>query len=168
MRQRRQQAGFTLLECIVVITIIGVVTGLGSVMFFTMMNVWNDLKTQTDLDRVADDVLAGIGADLSAAISPKLAGQALTGTDGVVDHPDYRRIPLDNDQIVFPALGRARDRAQGVTREVGMLVSYHVDRARQNTLMRTITSLAADSIPNEQPVAAGVLQLGRASCRERV
>ena len=160
MKQKRKQAGFTLLEAIVVITIIGVVTGIGSVMFFSMMNLWNDLKTQTDLDRTAERILDGIGKDLAAVVSPKLAGQGLVGSDAVVPDPDYRRIPLDNDRIQFPALGLALHRAQGTTVEVGELVTYHVDRSGGNTLMRTMTSLAPGSIANERPVSSGVLQLG--------
>jgi prepilin-type N-terminal cleavage/methylation domain-containing protein len=160
MIRKRQQAGFTLLEAIIVIAIIGVVTGIGSVMFFTMMDVWNDLKAQTDIDSVAERVLDSIGEDLTGVVSPKLAGRTLVGTDGAVEDDAYRRIPLDNDQIEFPALGLTHDRAQGSTREVGALVQYHVDRARKNTLIRTATSLAPNSLSNEQPVAAGVLQLG--------
>ena len=159
MMRKRQQAGFTLLETIVVITIIGAVTGIGSVMFFTMMDVWTGLKTQTDLDRAAEGVLDSIGKDLAAVVSPKLAERGLVGTDGSADHPDYRRIPLASDEIEFPTLGRAVD-SQGATREVGAIVKYRVDRARGNTLVRTATSLVPGSAVNEQPVRAGVLQLG--------
>ena len=113
MRQKRRQAGFSLLEVIVVITIIGVVTGIGSVMFFTMMDVWNGLKTQVDLDRNAEQALDSMAQDFAAAVSPKLAGQALTGTDGTIENALFRRIPLANDAVEFPILASSQ-RIDGV------------------------------------------------------
>ena len=138
----RRRAGFTLLEVLVVLTILGVVSTLGISAFVTVMSAWNEGKTLTELDAQAEEAFEEIRRDLADALSYELSGVALRGTSG--DAIDTDTVPAAHnadDSVSIPiqgaAVGRARQRAE--------MVGYRVDRGTaEGSLIRTVGSLDED------------------------
>ncbi|MBN2309089.1 MAG: prepilin-type N-terminal cleavage/methylation domain-containing protein [Candidatus Hydrogenedentes bacterium] len=143
MRKSRRSAGFTLLELIVVIGLMGVVSALGGISFFYMMDGWSTLRTRTELDRRAENVLDTMGRDFRTAIASPLAQMGLVGTtqeDG-------------NDLVTIPfAAPTIPD-----NRVIGAIVQYHVF---EGELIRTPYDIDSEEIPETRhAIVKGVVSL---------
>ncbi len=82
MRTSRANRGFTLLELLVVVSLMAVATGMGTVILIKMFSLWTDLKVGAELDRNSQAAFSAIEQDLSQAVSVQLAGVALKGEAG--------------------------------------------------------------------------------------
>lgn len=150
MNRRRRPAGFTLMEVLVVIALMGIVTTLGFNVFLKMTDAWQSTRTRTALDRTAAQAFNAIREDLSHVVSPSLVGLALSGVDGTTrDDTRFFGIDLGDDSLALSTL--APMGAEGVERAV--VVKYYVRRGSgQETLVRAIGS-------QETEVAEGVVSL---------
>lgn len=139
--RRGTGSGFTLLELLVVISILGVVSGIGMQAFFGMTSAWSDLKSRSDLDGIAYSAFQRMHADFADVISAELSGVSIRGIAAEREY-DALLAPYKDDQIILPiqtsAVGRrnliggsvryrvARDDAEGthrLVREVGLLTA---------------------------------------------
>lgn len=152
--RRGKQAGFTLLELLVVVAIIGVVTTMGAMMFGELLRVWRVLETRAELDQQAQNALNTIGKDLAATIPPSLAELSIEGFQRP-DNPEGLA-----DMISFPI---RLPTADGPT--LSGSVSYHVRVIEEEgkvgeTLVRQMALLGdATSIPEPVTIAEGVVAL---------
>lgn len=89
-----QRGGFTLLELLVVIGLIGVITTWGYVILFRIDSEWNDLRRRAELSAAADTVIATMRADFDAMVSPVLAGIPVSGAERTYQDP--RRLMFDD------------------------------------------------------------------------
>lgn len=135
----RRRAGFTLLELLVVLTILGVVSTLGTSAFVTVTSAWNERKALTELDAQAEEAFESIRRDLADTLSYELSGVAITGTSR--DAVDTDTVPAAHnadDSVSIPVQGAAAGR----TRQRAAMVAYSVDRgAAEGSLIRTAGNL---------------------------
>jgi len=132
----RHTRGFTLLELLVVIALMGVVSTLGLRLFFEMTESWRMVRERVDLDAVAAGIFDDIGKSFDAIVPPRLSGLSLKGIDHVVqDDARFWGQPLNSDILEFPVLVPTSGTA---TRCV--LVRYYVgrDAAAGDTLQRSL------------------------------
>lgn len=84
---RTSRGGFTLLEVIMVVGLVGMVMTLGVSMFVAVSASWNERSVQQRLDEVTADIFESLDRDFSDALSAELSGEAMRG------ETNERRIP---------------------------------------------------------------------------
>lgn len=155
--------GFSLIELVVAIGLLGVVSTIAVGMFVRMSDLWADMEAQVEMNDRAEYALARIEEDLTELVSLRTAGAPLVVTDAV--HQDDRyfwAIDLADDAITLPT--RVLQREDGIRRWVQ--VTYAVDRSTW-TLMRSATAPGGASDAARPVIAAtGVVQFN-VSCRGR-
>lgn len=122
----RHQArrGFSLIELLVVIAVLGVVTTIGTTMFFKVNDLWRKSTTQTRLENKVDLLDENLRIDLGMTISPALSGIPLrvetrsfvTGEQGLSLQTSYF-----DDVLVVPVeeIGHPQPRHKVVYAVVG-------------------------------------------------
>ena len=137
----RRRGGFTLLEILVVLVILGVVSGLGTSAFVVVTSVWNERKSLTDLDAQAQEAFESIRRDLSDALSYELSGLEIQGTNhDAIDRSTVPAAHNADDSIAIPVQGAST----GQKRRRPALVGYRMDRDTENgALVRTVGDLDA-------------------------
>lgn len=90
--QTASRGGFTLIEILVVIAILGVVTTLGTSAFVTLTTAWNASRAMADLDAQAASAFRLMRADFADIVSAELSGAAVRGEEG-----NWK--PANNDQL---------------------------------------------------------------------
>jgi prepilin-type N-terminal cleavage/methylation domain-containing protein len=157
MSRRRYVVGFTLIELIVVISLMGVATGLGVTMFVRVTSVWQTTSARTELNRRADDIFGGMRRDFATMVSAKLAGETVRGSSRTAQDERFFKILLEDDRVVIPV-------ETVVTPDgapVRAAVTYHVERKEGgHSLMRTTRLAGGEKAPSTSvKVADGVLAL---------
>jgi len=136
------RGGFTLLELLVVVSIMGLVTAIGTQTFVGVTQAWNERKTLTELDAQADAVLDSIRRDVTDALSATVSGVSIQGTSN--DVKDERTFPAAlnaNDSLMVPIRAVDANRAVAVPASVG----YRVERTGEaGVLVRTIGPLGKE------------------------
>ncbi|MCP4641839.1 MAG: prepilin-type N-terminal cleavage/methylation domain-containing protein, partial [bacterium] len=146
MRRQSHIAGFTLMELLVVLAIMGVASTMGMVTFSRMNSIWSETKGRTEMDRKAEDALNSMREDLAAVQSPGSTGAPLVGTAANAQDPRFWGVTFANDNIVIPVAG-----AQSVT--------YAIERTKDGAnLVRKVGPLYGGK-SMDQIVAKDVLQL---------
>ncbi|MDZ4860969.1 MAG: type II secretion system protein [Candidatus Hydrogenedentes bacterium] len=157
MRQCHPNRGFTLLELLVVISLMAIATGMGAVILVRVLDVWSNLKIGAELDSTAQSVFSSIEQDLSQAVNTQLAGFAIKGETGVgKDDKQLFGVALAQDRftvpVQLPMLGGGKAAA---------LVGYHIEQTLDGEwqLMRTLRSIRGEGETSSTLVARGVLQM---------
>ncbi len=139
--------GFTLLELLVVISILGIVTTLGTTTFFRMTSYWNDLKNLTDLDAMASDAFSAMHQDFADTLSARLSGVPLRGVSREAENdPNFIDRDLEDDEIILPI----QTSGIGQRSLTGGRVRYTVERdpsAKTYTLVRFVGDLSSVAPP---------------------
>ena len=129
--------GFTLLELLVVIGLIGVITTWGYVLLFRVNSEWNDLRRRTELSDAADNMFETMKADFNALVSQELAGVPVAGAEDMHEVPQRTKY---DDSFSLPIAG---PEGQGLQR-----VRYYVERDEDRDLLtREATLLSAGETP---------------------
>lgn len=148
MRHARRNTGFTLVEIIVVIGIMGVVSTLGFVIFGKLLVAQRVILGRTDLDQEAQTVFEAMARDFDQVLSAELSGVSVRGISGEAQMAGdaYANLSVEDDQVITP-VARFADGPYG---QVGQ-VRYYIDReGRQTNLTRALGALGEES-PNNQP-----------------
>ena len=155
MTRLSRSRGFTLLELILVISLMGVATTIGMVMFSRISDTWRQVTISTELNATADIIFNQVRQDLSEVVSAKLSGAAIKGTQQAVRDKRFFKVSLEDDQIVIPV-----EIVPGPDARLRRLdVKYHIDRKDGgSTLMRTSTAPGAAE-GSSVKVADGVLAM---------
>ena len=153
MKSTIRIAGFTLVELLVVITIMGVVTSLGTSAFVTITGAWNESKAMSQLDAQASSAFAQMHLDFADVLSADLSGAPIEGlernwrpAEGDQKKMYFDKV-LENDVVVLPVqtLGGGRER------EDFSMISYSVQRKDGgHILVRTVGNLIEDEDLNPQ------------------
>ncbi|HOD51024.1 MAG TPA: type II secretion system protein [Candidatus Hydrogenedentes bacterium] len=105
MMDARRNRGFTLVELILVIAILGVLSTIGVVMFGRINNLWTQTRNKTELDARAEYALEQVRQDIAAFVSPALTGAPLQGVDSVASDPAFPGVKLASDSLLIPIRG---------------------------------------------------------------
>ncbi len=148
---RRSRAGFTLLELILAIGIVGVVSTLGFQILYRITDGYGELRHRTEIDANARQALALIRRDVADMAHPRTVGEPISSTAAdITDLEDERfwRIPLENDVLRFPVLLRGADEEERVA-----VVHYWIERGNgAGALRRWVGGLGEE--PGEDDGAA--------------
>ena len=105
MMHARTTQGFTLVELILVIAILGILTTMGVVMFGRINNAWTLTRNRTELDAKAEYALDQIRQDLTDLVSPALTGAPLQGADAAVPDAAFPGANAASDTLIIPIRG---------------------------------------------------------------
>lgn len=132
MKNVTKRGGFTLLELLVVIALMGVVGTLGTQLFVSMSTSWGSVLQRTKLDEQADNVFEQMRHDFEKVVSPRLTGVSMTGADQTAEEERFWNQTLGNDTLTFAVLEMV-DRRQETFRCVQ--AKYYVDRTEGKDLL---------------------------------
>ena len=147
MRHERRNPGFTLVEMIVVIGVLGVVSTIGCIMFGRFLVAERVVIGRTDLDQEAQSVFDAMGRDFRQVLSAELSGVSLRGilAEAKLTGDQYPNLAVEDDQVIIPV----QRVVEGTYDEPGQ-VRYFIKReGRQTTLTRVIGGLYERN-PNSQ------------------
>lgn len=132
---RYPKAGFTLLELLIVLSILGVVSTLGTSAFVTVTSAWNETKSLTELEAQAEAAFESIKRDLADTLSYDLSKLSIVGTSQDVVNTNTVPAAHDaNDTVSIPIQGASLGR----TRQRAAMVGYSIDRdLSKGSLTRT-------------------------------
>lgn len=121
--------GFTLLELLLVISIMGVLTWIGTGTFVKITSHWREVKALVDLQIMIDTAFESIRADFSHIESSELSGQSLEGlrrelAGEAVDKERFNDRVLANDRITFSVQSQPINSDRLVTQRI----SYYIVR----------------------------------------
>ncbi len=154
MMNARRTRGFTLVELILVIAILGVLTTMGVVMFGRINHEWTVVKNRTELDATAEYAFGQIRQDLAAFVSPSLTGAPLQGADATSTGAAFPGQQLASDSLVIPLRGTSPEGD-----DVLAAAKYDVQvLGGTRTLTRSRAGLYGEEVPGEPvTVAPGVV-----------
>ena len=137
---RPHRQGFTLLELLVGLSILGVVSTIGVTTFSSMTSHWHDTRTLMELDAMADAALRSMQRDFSDVIASDIGGAAVIGKHRNTEDPKHVDRVLADDLIVLPL----QTSGSGRGRLVGASSMYSVARNEgREMLVRTLGPLGA-------------------------
>ena len=137
--------GFTLLELIVTIAILGVVTSMGAVAFNNITTAWSDLRAEAELDRSVDEAFNAFQKDISDTMSAELSGEPILGIGRETSSERYFDRQLADDMVVLPIQHSAVDTRMRTGSKVAWRVQRDLETSR---LVRAIGAL-------DQPIPPG-------------
>jgi type II secretion system protein J len=155
MTRRKRCKGFTLIEIIVVLSLLAVSTTLGMIMFSRVSDTWRQTTIRTEMNATADVIFDQMRRDFTEVVPPKLSGAAVRATQQSARDNRFFRVALEDDQVTIPVeiVAGPDGRLQRLD------VKYHVDRKDgAATLMRT-SSLPGAPDGTTVKVADGVLAM---------
>ncbi len=138
----RRSAGFTLLEMLVVIMIIGAAMTMGTSTFVTVTQVWNERRAISELDGQAQAAIESIRADLASALSSDMSGVGLSGSSRELkDDRTYPPWAHADDDFSFAVESADAARGNAALAKIG----YRVERTgATGTLVRTTGPISGE------------------------
>lgn len=147
MTVRRHTYGFTLMELIVVITLMGIATTLGMEILFKMSAVWHDTSTRAEQERQINDIFALIHRDITAMASVANSG-TFTSSQEQARYDRFPDTPLPDGKMSFNVMDKTTDGQHKLIH-----VTYRVDRTpKGSALVRT-----ANPVDNAINVTTNIL-----------
>lgn len=137
---RRHTRGFSLVELIVAVGLLGVVSTIAVTMFVRMSDLWNGMEANVEMNDRADYAFARMQEDIAELIPPAAAQQPLTVASGAhKDDQYFWGIDLADDTLALPT--RVVQEDKGLRRIAR--VEYRIDRS-------TWTLVRATAAPGEE------------------
>lgn len=135
--------GFTLLELLLVISIMGVLTWIGAGTFVKITSHWREVKAMSDLELLIDTAFDSMREDFNHLESSELSGQSLVGIRSElageeVDRERFIDRVLADDRVTFSVQSKPLNSERLVTQRI----SYSVlrDGSRHRLVRSTINS----------------------------
>jgi prepilin-type N-terminal cleavage/methylation domain-containing protein len=157
MMCRRHSSGFTLIELIIVLGLMGMATTLGMTMLYRVSDAWRQTSRRTELNARADEIIKQMQKDFAEVVSSRLAGVSVHGTSKTGQDSRFFKVLLEDDEVVIPVEivagpGGPLQRAN---------VRYRIERQDGgSTLMRVTRALGDEKAPvTTVKVADGVLAM---------
>ncbi len=102
-----KRRGFTLLELLVVLSILGVVSTIGVTMLFRIMDHWDRTTRTMVLELLAGNALNAIREDCARTLSSKASGGGFkySRSQAEYEYP-FGEVRCDNDQMTLPVTER--------------------------------------------------------------
>jgi prepilin-type N-terminal cleavage/methylation domain-containing protein len=150
---KSRRAGFSLIEVVVVLGVLGIVTGIGSVMFAKMMTLRTTMLTRAELDRRVDKAFEQVRKDFTSTISPDLALMSLIGVSAYTQES----VPNADDRVIITVYNPTPE--GGTT---GLAVMYYVNRTAPGgpVLVRVPVDVHKGApVGSEMPVLEGVQRI---------
>lgn len=142
MRIFRTRHGFTLLELIVVVALMGVATTLGVQMLNKVTDCWRQTSLRTELDAMADTIFDRMEKDFGDILSADVSGVPLVGiTRNLTGHTAYEKETFADDTLLL----RIRTSTGPARPQTGATVMYRVERQpKRDIIVQTIGDLAIE------------------------
>jgi len=130
--------GFTLLEMIVVMSLMGVVGTIGLTGFFRMTEYWGALQENLRLNKSAANAFDSFSKDVENMLSSEVAGVSLQGVHAdTEDNIHFWRITFEDDAVTFPA-----QIINPLTQEFErLLITYSIRRGEEEPCLARSTAL---------------------------
>jgi len=140
--KRQHTSGFSLLELLTVIGLLGVVMTLGGSAFIQFVGGWKTVQIRTLLHGRADNALASLEQDFGHLVSTRLSGVPMRGESrSYEDDTLYWRMQVEDDLLVLPV--EIPPGVDGLRQYSAVM--YHIDRDQERpVLTRTYGRLEAD------------------------
>jgi prepilin-type N-terminal cleavage/methylation domain-containing protein len=152
-----RRGGFTLLELLVVIALMGVVGTLGTQLFVTMTTSWGSVLQRTQLDEQADNVFDQMRHDFEKVVSPRLTGVSMTGADQTAEEERFWNQTLGNDTLTFAVLKMVDPKLETFR---CVQAKYYVDRAEgKDFLIREVNDFARPDKKERDALGENVVSL---------
>lgn len=149
-----RRRGFSLIELLVAMALMGVVTSLGVKSFSVMMSHWRETKIMVELDNKVNTVFDTIGRDVSDVLSAQVSGLSIVGEDDAWVNTKIHNSGSDQaDSIVIPIQGvrpaPAKDKALSVQYAL-------VHTPEGSSLTRSTSGLGTNKWVNPLDIIEGV------------
>lgn len=150
---RRISRGFTLLELILVIALMGMLSTIGVVMFSRMSDVWRGTTAQTDMNARADAIFEQMAMDFGALASGAVSGAVIESSSQTAQDSRFFKVPFDDDRITLPVELALTPEGRPQRAEV----AYAIQRQNgEHVLVRTVEAAGGQGTSTLK-VADGVL-----------
>lgn len=139
----RRRAGFTLMELLVSLSLLGVVSTIGVTAFFRVADHWTAVQRAQRLDTQASAALDAIREDLDRMLPPRTGAGAFASVCQTARHSfGALEATANDDKITFPIV--QKNVATGAFEQA--VVTYEIDRhAAMPRLMRKVRGTDADA-----------------------
>ena len=155
----RRRAGFTLMELLVTLSLLGVVSTIGVTAFFRVADYWTAAVRTQRLETQASAALDAIREDLDRMLSPRSGAGAFSSVCQTARHSfGTVESTANDDKLTFPIV--QKNAATGAFERT--LVTYEIDRhAAMPRLMRRVrgTDAAAQAAGAPVVIAEGVFSM---------
>lgn len=142
MKRLLPKTGFTLLELVVVVALIGGAATLGGTMLLKVISCWDQVSSRAELDSSADHAFEIIGMDIADLLAAKTSGVGMVGlVQTTHDEKIAPNAELADDTLVLPL------RTSAGTHPVaaGARVIYRIERDNgRHLLVRTVGDLTTE------------------------
>jgi len=147
-------AGFSLIELLVAMGIMGLVMTLGIRSFSMLTTAWNDTQSLAQLSDYADTAFDMIEIDLKDVLSAELSGVSIIGIDQTVSNTrEFNRADDASDRLIIPIQGSFTGGSLQQTRSI----QYQVVRDNGRSMLRRTMGNLGD--PNPSSVAFDIIPL---------
>ncbi|MBN4046708.1 type II secretion system protein [bacterium AH-315-P07] len=132
----RTNRGFSLLELLLAVSMMGVVTTVGITSFAKLTATWKNTQVLLALEDTADVAFRNIEQDLADTLSAELSGVSIVGINrDVASTIGVNQAPDADDRLIIPTQGSLYNTNLFRTR----FVQYQIQRDEERALLRRIT-----------------------------
>lgn len=149
MRFAKKRRGFTLVEILTVLAVLGVLSTIGVVMFGKIMDYRKRGDVIQNLNTRFLEIVVRMEEDFQQIASPSLSGCRIFGERHVEEQKRYQAVPLDDDKLILPLI---------VCNSSGRMklvkVKYYIDRMLGGApkLVRVMGDASSNSIDGAKEI----------------
>lgn len=137
--------GFSLLELLVAIALMGVVTTLGIQAFSMLTSAFHETRVLSELNDKAEDAFKDIEKVMADTLSASLSGVSIIGVDREIENKrEINRQGNADDRLIIPIL------ETGGPLQVSRSIQYQVFREEGRSLLAKTVGSLGDANPSSQ------------------